>query len=87
MATRLSGQPRQRLGDFLATSEGFSQTEFDVFNRFGPTNQFGPGQRVNLNQDISQLSDDERQELLLDFLDQYEAASRQRTQAEIALQR
>ena len=74
---------RQRLGDFLATSEGFSQTEFDVFNRFGPTNQFGPGQRVNLNQNIADLTDAERQELLLDFLDQYGAASQAASQAEI----
>lgn len=62
--------PRLRLGDYLV-AEGRTQDEFDFLRRYGPRDQYGPNQRINLGQNISGLDAAEFQELLDRFSAQY----------------
>lgn len=63
--------PRVRFGDYLVAEEGYTQDELDFIRRYGPRDQYGPNQRINLGQDISTLDADAFQALLDQFSEQY----------------
>jgi len=70
-SARESRPPRLRFGDYLVAEEGYTQDELDFIRRYGPRDQYGPNQRINLSQDISGLGAGDFQALLDQFSAQY----------------